>query len=250
MGVRHVKVQEKLLSRDEALTLDIVMDIARTHEAKFKGETTISHIGHISHIGQSKKRWQPRDNQPMCDKCGRHHMDGCYPANGSRCHGCGQMNHCKSVCRRHEASGRTSHTEVIGRRQQPVERRRSRTKSRHMIPQDTHGDYSRRTGDHRRGSVHSVNQTTNNLGECFETLTFDDVVVSADTRNEVYATLKIKLMDKPEVPSTIKVKVNTGAQGNVLPLRTYRRMYPTDLDADGYPMPSRLEEQKHSFDRI
>ena len=32
MGVKHVKVQEKLLSRDEALTLDIAMDIAPTHE--------------------------------------------------------------------------------------------------------------------------------------------------------------------------------------------------------------------------
>ena len=109
-------------------------------------------------------------------------MDGRFPANGSRCHGCGQTNHWKSVCRRHEESGRTSHTEVRGRRQQPVERRGSRTKSRHRILQDTRGDYSRRTGDHRRGSVHSVNQTTNNLGEWFETLIFDDVVVSIDTK--------------------------------------------------------------------
>ena len=31
MGVRHVKIQEKLLSRDDQLTLDIAMDIARIH---------------------------------------------------------------------------------------------------------------------------------------------------------------------------------------------------------------------------
>ena len=33
MGVRHGKVQEKLLCRDETLTLDSAVDIARTHEA-------------------------------------------------------------------------------------------------------------------------------------------------------------------------------------------------------------------------
>ena len=33
IGIRHTKIQEKLLSRDDTLTLDVAMDIARTHES-------------------------------------------------------------------------------------------------------------------------------------------------------------------------------------------------------------------------
>ena len=51
VGVRHGKVQEKLLFRDETLTLDAAMDVARTHEAtlanmqQFSGDaSSISHV--------------------------------------------------------------------------------------------------------------------------------------------------------------------------------------------------------------
>ena len=33
MGVRHVKVQDKLLGQDEAHALDVATDIARTYQA-------------------------------------------------------------------------------------------------------------------------------------------------------------------------------------------------------------------------
>ena len=101
--------------------MGVAMDTSITHEAtladlqQFTRETT------IRHISQPKKLWQPRDNQPICHKCGRHHISGrfiqptaagatsvvdisnqwqqvprvwsIYPTNGSRCHVCGQMNH-------------------------------------------------------------------------------------------------------------------------------------------------------------
>ena len=48
IGIRHTKTQEKLLSRDDMLTLDAAMDIARTHESTladmnaFKSETSLT----------------------------------------------------------------------------------------------------------------------------------------------------------------------------------------------------------------
>ena len=72
-------------------------------------------------------------------------------------------------------------------------------------------------------------------------MAFDNVKVRADSQDEVYATLHIKLKDQPEVPATLKVKVDTGAQGNILPLRTYKRMYPADIGTDGLPMRGSLE---------
>ena len=105
ISVRHVKIQEKLLSRDDQLTLDIAMDIARTHEAtlaniqQFTGETSISHLGRVN------KKWpahsnNQREDQPTCTKCGRRHTaDDRCPSRGSKCNACGLLNHWKSVCR-------------------------------------------------------------------------------------------------------------------------------------------------------
>ena len=79
------------------------------------------------------------------------------------------------------------------------------------------------------------------MTEDFETMAFDNVKVGADTRDEVYATLNIELKDRPNIPATLKAKVDTGAQGNVLPLRTYKRMYPSYIAADGLPKRGTLE---------
>ena len=91
VGIRHGKVQEKLLCRDETLTLDAAMDVARTHEAtlaimqQFTGDTSS-----FSHVTRSQRTHEPsgrREGVPTCTKCGRHHhapTDRC-PAEGSKC---------------------------------------------------------------------------------------------------------------------------------------------------------------------
>ena len=47
--------------------------------------------------------------------------------------------------------------------------------------------------------------------------------------------LQIKLRE--HTPAILKVKVDTGAQGNTLPLRIYRLMFSESIDAEGYPKP-------------
>ena len=56
-----------------------------------------------------------------------------------------------------------------------------------------------------------MSQATDQLSESFETMTFDNVKVRADSRDEVYPTLNIKMKDQPEVLATLKVKFDTGA---------------------------------------
>ena len=57
IGIRHTKIQEKLLSRDDMLTLDAAMDIARTHQSTladmnaFQSETSLT-------THQVKQRWE------------------------------------------------------------------------------------------------------------------------------------------------------------------------------------------------
>ena len=56
-------------------------------------------------------------------------------------------------------------------------------------------------------------------------------------------TLRITLKDRPDTPATLRVKVDTGAQGNVMPLRTFQRMYPSNIDTEGIPVRGSLEHR-------
>ena len=69
---------------------------------------------------------------------------------------------------------------------------------------------------------------------------FDTIDANKDVRTEVYASLDIRFSRKHK-PATLDVKVDTGAQGNVLPLRIYRQMCPENLDTEGYPQPRSLK---------
>ena len=112
---------------------------------------------------------------------------------------------------------------------------RPRSQSRQRVPiAERRPTHRHRDNSHTR--VHAVEQSPT-LAESFDALTFDIVnVADADTRDEVFASLNITLADKPNVPATLKVKVDTGAQGNILPLR----MCPAKLDSDGFPIPGSL----------
>ena len=60
VGVRHGKVQEKLLCRDETLTLDAAMGVARTHEATLANMQQFSgDASSISHVSRSRRTHEP-----------------------------------------------------------------------------------------------------------------------------------------------------------------------------------------------
>ena len=59
----------------------------------------------------------------------------------------------------------------------------------------------------------------------FEQLAFDAIQQQKDDRIEVFAELQIKLPNQPDT-YTLKAKVDTEAEGNTLPLRIFRRMFP------------------------
>ena len=52
-----------------------------------------------------------------------------------------------------------------------------------------------------------------------------------DNRDKLYASLDIQYKH----PASLRVKVDTGVQGNILPLRIFRRMFPEKLAPNGYP---------------
>ena len=112
---------------------------------------------------------------------------------------------------------------------------RSRARSRRRTNRD----------ERQRGGVHSISQDArfDQLSDNFEPLAFNTVNINAVERDEVYATLRITLKDRPDIPATLRVKVDTGAQGNVMPLRTFQCMYPSNIDTEGIPVRGSLEHR-------
>ena len=90
----------------------------------------------------------------------------------------------------------------------------------------------------------STNEYSDQQYDCVEYshINIDTCGLNADKmEKDVFAT--IELQNRSHTKCTLRVKVDTGAQGNTLPLRIYKKMYPDDLDHNGrpvnvYPVPS------------
>lgn len=54
---------------------------------------------------------------------------------------------------------------------------------------------------------------------------------SRPPREEAYTTLNIRPPDVPGNGHTLRLKIDTGASGNTLPLRTFRQMYGNEARA-------------------
>lgn len=226
VGTNHKKIQEVLLSKDDKLTLEEALTIARTREA------TDAHMKQFEAFGASNTSATVHSvSKPhklsKCGNCGETHAteprDAC-PAFGSRCGFCHRYNHWQIVCRSALNTG-------YGNRR-PRSRSRGRGRGRGRGRSQRRG---RSPSPHQR-NIHEVSdQGATSLGESFERLSFASVDVTNDTRDEVYASINVTLDRKPDTPATLQVKVDTGAQGNLLPLRIFRRMYPEKLDSEGFP---------------
>ena len=68
--------------------------------------------------------------------------------------------------------------------------------------------------------------------EQMESLTFNCIYMTH--RDEAFILINIKLLNRNGIHK-LRLKINTCAQGNTLPVCTFRRMFPEKLDADGFP---------------
>ena len=95
-----------------------------------------------------------------------------------------------------------------------------------------------------QNKVHTAEETNSDFDElCFETIQID---TSNDTpvKDEAFAKLQVKLSNVNHPNSVLKVKVDTVAQGNILPLRIYRNMFPHHVDENGLPTETAPSQNK------
>ena len=137
-----------------------------------------------------------------CKFCGKDHLYGKCSAFHTKCSHCGRIGHWKVRC-----------LQVRGQDDSPKGRYR-------------HSKFSRTKDGGGNRRVHAVDVEP---GEACEKLSFAAIHSStkASVDNEdIMVHVDVKIPDCNR-PAEMLCKVDTGAQGNVLPLRTFRKMFPS-----------------------
>lgn len=202
-GIHNDHVR-KLLLREDALTLEKAIQTCQINELSdqrvriiAQGSSTSTATSEVHGVKQKKPQHNrtPRhatQSRKSCGNCGGNHAthskEQC-PAQGQTCHACGKMNHFQSKCR----------SAATGSKQQKPQSHHNNTRHRrvHQVDEDDYYDDSQSTQPFMIGSLDIDNLTT--------------------THSEVYATVDIHGHD-------IKLKVDTGAHGNVLPYSLFKQI--------------------------
>ncbi|CAI9715336.1 Hypothetical predicted protein [Octopus vulgaris] len=198
-GCAHKEVQKSLIGKD-ALQLIEAVDTARAFEATIKQVASLSL--QTSSLGSSvdivsRHRTHTR-KQRTCQYCGIEHefnnRKKC-PAFGTHCKACGKLNHWEKMCRL--------------------------TKSQKNKPQ-----FSKMSGNRRR-DIHAQQQNTSE--EEFlavGTINVHETRNDDQRENEAYTTIRIqKKSGRKRTNIDLRLKIDTGAQSNILPVNLYKKMF-------------------------
>ncbi|XP_037075829.1 uncharacterized protein LOC119096928 [Pollicipes pollicipes] len=102
IGTCHAEVQKELLSKDNTLHLDKVLEVGRTHEVSMRHMQQVKSMqsqdaNQVAHYLQRSQK-----GNKTCTRCGykAHFHKQEWPAMGSTCKVCGKPNHWNTVCGR------------------------------------------------------------------------------------------------------------------------------------------------------
>ena len=175
-----------------------------------------------------------------CSKCNSTHTYKECPVFGKKCHKCGNKNHFSSCCRSnvsqdkgHQRDRTQTHGRSPERCHWPSRGRNSRSRS-----------WSWSSSESVTRSAHSIDWydiDDIDIIRTFHSISRSRMVASRsnDTdpngKTKTVTRLRIKLPHR-WVVDNLQVKVNNGAEANILPLCSFRSMFQHALDGDGYPL--------------
>ena len=268
---------------NKTVTFDKLLQHAKQHEATIKDfqwhksnggvamSTTINEIRTFKRKGQGQ--WaRARSKGKICGTCGTSHPPRECPAWGEKCHKCGNKNNFSTQCRSKQTGGGDRKScstsrgwKGKGKPHQSRSRSNPVTKSAYSMesasfqdhsddlhgekPDDLHGQHRGDLhGQHTR-DLHGTSDSTEFLKQSFSTISRLKSVASISNNTDPEGKTKILTMLQLKLPhcnsiDDVTVKVDDGAEGNILPLNSFRAMFPHALDANGYLKPGSLRGSK------
>ena len=214
-GIRYETVQRELLTKPKMLTLQDAVQLCRSYEVSIIQLRELKDVQHKHSTHTDQFVDAIKTSRTPCSYCGRTHTrhEVC-PARGTFCKTCGKQNHWAEVCRSRQQPQMTSTTHLPTTKQQPR-------------------------------NVHSVIESPSPPCDDPKELYFSPVTVSTVTRDEALTHISVQLPTHPLNTACMRVKVDTGAQGNVLPLRVFSGMFPEYMD-NNTPKVSVLEQYNNT----
>ena len=201
---------------DKSLNLAKAVELGKTHEA------TLLHMKELAQVQRDDAMVYEVRSEETCGNCGRFHSKSprnkC-PAYGTTCRRCKKRNHWEKMCKSKFVNGPTKD--------------QSGPKSR--------SKYSQRKINEQR-DVYDIRKDDTEDEDLFENITKNTIKIldiskggdsHSQARDEAYTYIKVKCRNR--VRANLKVKIDTGAQGNTLPARMFREMYPEKVDSAGVP---------------
>ena len=172
--------------------------------------------------GQHKPQHQKKQNTSTCGNCTKQHAPSranC-PAGESECNKCGHISHWWSGC-----CGGAPQTKKGGKPKHFGKRKREKGHTDLVELDEYDGQYD-------EIDLHSVNLTDPNddSGE----IKINNIIEPQKT--EAYTIIHLPADCKENTDASVRVKVNTGAGGNVMPLRIFEQLYTRKINYKGKPI--------------
>ncbi|KAL9964120.1 hypothetical protein ACROYT_G027704 [Oculina patagonica] len=223
-GTNSLKVREKLISKGAKFTLDKAIEIARSLESSQAQLTAMAPENVDGSIHLVQKRDKEKGAQDT------HHQNYPVPYQSSS-KPPKKTNPCRNCCRSHDTSARCP----------------ARGQTCLYFKKLGHFVEVCQTKA-RRHQIHTVkgSESAAATSSC-EDITFESITIANLTHagprsspDEIFVSIQVSLPQSSYRKTTLKSKLDTGAQGNILPMRIYREMFPHQIERDGKVKPNAL----------
>ena len=205
-GIKWPEERKNLIKKGNDLKLDEAIKSAQCFQATMQNVNSFT-PGYSTSIGAVKAKYS------SCSYCGSSHPPKKCPAYGKKCVVCHKENHFANMCKNKNSvsmNKKQSYDKNVGKRPN-VHRKQFKNVNKH---------------------VHNVDFDVGLMEE--NVLDCGEIIVSVNECNEYERkSIMAKLNAKPRGVSkrvTLTVKADTGANGNILPLRCLKQMYVDDPD--------------------
>ncbi len=219
LGTKLMESRKDLLSQGNDLKLEEALKKCRTHEASEAHMRAFSQIGSASaqvDAVQTKSPETRKEHITNCKFCAREHPFGKCPAFHTTCTKCGKKGHWRIRC--HSSPNTSQGQEIKSVRTQPGYERQERKPERKQIRA-----LQVQAGDEEYAALQ------------FESIQISAMSSAGRMGQDIMAQVDVQIPGRANRAQML-CKVDTGAQGNILPVRTFKEMCPQLIDRNGFPI--------------